>query len=88
MTGPARLRVQVLQGDLVVHEFSRSTAQPSARGITAMTGSALAWLQCWSGQLSDAQWAADVRRALAAQRLAEQQDDGIPVVPASTRTRD
>jgi hypothetical protein len=77
VSGPARLVVQVLQGDLVVHEFSRSTAQPTAAGIRRMSDAALGWLQCWSGQLADNQWVADVQRAEAAQALAEQPTDGI-----------
>jgi hypothetical protein len=77
VSGPARLVVQVWHGDVVVHEFSRSTAQPTASSVRKMADSALGWLQAWSGQLADAQWAADVAKAREAQRLAEQPNDGI-----------
>jgi hypothetical protein len=81
VSGPGRLRVQVLVGDLVVHEFSRSTSRPSADGVRRMSDAALGWLQAWSGQLAEDQWQADVRRAVEAQRLAEQHADASSIVP-------
>lgn len=63
VTGPARIVVQVLEGDVVVHEFRRATSVPTAEGVQRMAGAAAGWLQCWAGQLSDGQWQADVTRA-------------------------
>lgn len=82
MNGPARIVVQVLDGDVVVHEFRRATSVPTAEGVQRMADAALGWLQCWSGQLSDAQWRADAARARAAQAgLAEQPADGLASAP-------
>lgn len=86
VSGSAELRVQVMVGGVVVHEFVRSTSQPTAEGVRRMSNAALGWLQAWSGQLGDAQLQADVVRARAAQRLlAEERHDGSTVVPASPR---
>jgi hypothetical protein len=85
VSGPARLRVQVTVGDVVVHEFTRSTAQPTADGVRRMLGAGLGWVQAYQAALNEGQWQADVARARAAQALAEKQNDGFPVVPASPR---
>lgn len=66
--GPATILVQLCDGDTVVHEFRRSTAQPTAAGIQRMTEAAIGWLQCWSGQMSDGQWQAEAARARVAQK--------------------
>jgi hypothetical protein len=88
VSGPAKLRVQFLVGDTVVHEFVRTTAQPTAFGVRKMTWAAMSWLQAWGGQLADDQLLADVQKAREAQRrLAEEQNDGIPVVPAPPHAR-
>lgn len=63
----ARLVLRLYDGDTLVHEFSRSTSRPTAEGIQRMAGFAMGWLQAWADQLNDAQWQADVRRALEAQ---------------------
>jgi hypothetical protein len=63
----ARIRIQILDGDTVVHEFTRATARPTADGIRKMTEAAMGWMQAWSGQLGEEQWAADVEKARAAQ---------------------
>jgi hypothetical protein len=75
--GPARLVIQVRQGELVVHEFVRSTAQPSAVGIVRMLDAAMGWLQTYAAAVNDAQWANDVVRAAEAQRLAEKPSDEV-----------
>lgn len=87
VSGPARLVVQVKQGAVVVHEFSRSTSQPTADGVARMLGAGLGWMQAYQGALNETQWRADVARAVEAQRLAEKQDDGFPVVSASPQPR-
>lgn len=63
----ARLTIVLTDGDLVVHEFRRSTAVPSAAGIVRMLEAGQGWLQAYAGAINEEQWAADVRRAEAAQ---------------------
>lgn len=81
MTGPARLVVQVWHGDVIAHEFSRSTSQPTAAGVQTMCNAALGWLQAWSGQLSEDRWQADVVRARQTQQalVAEEPSDEVPL---------
>jgi hypothetical protein len=50
-----------------------------------MLGAGLGWVQAYQAALNEGQWQADVARARAAQALAEKQNDGFPVVPASPR---
>jgi hypothetical protein len=85
VSGPARLRVQILRENLVVHEFTRSTSQPTADGVRKMLGAALGWMQAYQGALNEGQWQADVERARDAQFLAEKQPDGVSVVPPQAR---
>jgi hypothetical protein len=80
VSGPARLRVQILRENLVVHEFTRSTSQPTADGVRRMLGAGLGWMQAYQGALNEGQWQADVARARDAQAVAEKQTDGLPVV--------
>lgn len=67
VAGPARIVIQLLQGDVVVHEFRRATSQPTSENIRKMTETAAGWMQAWSGQLGDEQWRRDVARATEAQ---------------------
>jgi hypothetical protein len=82
VSGPARLRVQVTVGDTVVHEFTRSTSQPTADGVARMLGAGLGWMQAYQGALNEGQWQADVTKAQTAQAQAEKQTDGPSVVSA------
>jgi hypothetical protein len=84
VSGPARLRVQILRENLVVHEFTRSTSQPTADGVARMLGAALGWMQAYQGALNEGQWQADVTKAQTAQAQAEKQPDGSSVVSAPT----
>ena len=63
----ARLVITLYDGDTIVHEFSRSTSQPTAAGIQRMLGAGLGWMQAYQGAINDQQWAADAARARAAQ---------------------
>jgi hypothetical protein len=65
-----------------VHEFTRSTSQPTADGVARMLGAALGWMQAYQGSLNEGQWQADVVKAQTAQAQAEKQTDGSSVVPA------
>jgi hypothetical protein len=85
VSGPARLRVQILRENLVVHEFTRSTSQPTAEGVRRMLGAGLGWMQAYQGALNEDQWRADVTRASDAQLLAEKQTDGVSVVSPQAR---
>jgi hypothetical protein len=76
--------VQVTVGDTVVHEFTRSTSQPTADGVARMLGAGLGWMQAYQGALNEGQWQADVSKAQAAQAQAEKQPDGSSVVSAPT----
>lgn len=55
-----RLRVQLLEGDEVVHEYTRSTTNPD--GITTMLGECMGWMQAYQGAVNARQWANDVAR--------------------------
>lgn len=66
--GVARLLIQVLDDDLVVHEFRRSTSQPTGSGVHKMLGQALGWMQAYQGAVNDEQWIMDVNKAKRAQK--------------------
>jgi hypothetical protein len=60
-----------------VHEFTRSTSQPTAVGVARMLGAALGWMQAYQGALNEGQWQADVARASAAQAKPNNKLDGM-----------
>jgi hypothetical protein len=60
--GHARLEIRVCHGDQIVQRFERTTIA-STGNIQRIAAAGEAWLQCWSGQLSDRQWQADIDRA-------------------------
>lgn len=64
----ARIVVQVLDGDTVVHEYRRATSQPNASNVSKMCTAAMGWLQAWSGVLSEDQWRQEAERARASQQ--------------------
>lgn len=59
----ARLLIQLLDGASVVHEYSRSTSQPSAEAIQKMLASGMGWMQAYQGAINEEQWQHDVARA-------------------------
>lgn len=67
MSGPARILIQVISGDTVVHEFRRATTQPTTDGLRKMLDTGLGWLQSYGAQVTDDQWQMDVERARIAQ---------------------
>lgn len=67
MSGPARILVQVFDGDTIVHEFRRATAQPTTAGMQRLAENAQGWLQAWGSQVTGDQWAMEAERARHAQ---------------------
>lgn len=59
----ARLLIQLLDGDTVVHEYSRSTSQPCAESIQKLLGGGMGWMQSYYAAINDQQWQHDVARA-------------------------
>ena len=60
MAGPARILVQLLDGETVVHEYRRATTLHREGGIQRMIEDAMGWMQCYQGQVTNQQWAKDV----------------------------
>ena len=58
----ARIRIQLLDGEAVVHEFNRSTTLHLEGGIQRMCEAAMGWLQAYSGQVTNEQWQKDATR--------------------------
>lgn len=63
MEGPARIEIRTLIGDLVVHEYRRSTTMLKADSVPKMFRDASGWLQAYAVQVSNEQLLMDARRA-------------------------
>jgi len=62
VTGPARILVQLLDGDTVVHEYRRATTLHAYAGVQKMIEEAMGWLQAYGGQVTNEQWQQDCER--------------------------
>jgi hypothetical protein len=60
--GPARIEIKLLEGDVVVHEFTRSTTMHRPDSIKHMLETALGWIQAYQGQVSNEQFLKDAKR--------------------------
>ena len=58
----ARILVQLLDGETVVHEYQRATTFHREGGIARMIEEAMGWLQCYQGQVTNEQWLKDTER--------------------------
>lgn len=62
MDGPARIEVRLLLGDVVVHEFRRSSTMHREDSIKQMLEWAMGWMQAYQGQVSNEQFLKDAER--------------------------
>jgi CBS domain containing-hemolysin-like protein len=58
----ARIRIQLLDGETVVHEFQRATTLHQHDSLKKLVREALGWMQSYGDQTSIEQWEMDVRR--------------------------
>lgn len=58
-----------MEGDDVVHEFTRSTTNPD--GIDKLLDACMGWMQAYQGAVNGPQWANDVARVRAARAALE-----------------
>lgn len=59
---PARIVVQLLDGETVVHEYRRTTTLHAQGGVQRMVREAMGWMQAYGDQVTNEQWLADVER--------------------------
>ena len=67
MSGPASILIRLMDGDTVVHEFRRSTSQPTTEGVRRLLSSSMGWMQSYEGQVTAEQWKMEADRARRAQ---------------------
>lgn len=62
MEGPARIEITFYLGDLIVHEYRRSSTMLQEKSLPKMMQDAAGWLGAYAVQVSNRQFLADAKR--------------------------